>query len=60
MKYFWGVCEKVRFLFYSDSKIKQTSIDLYLNVSWLIQKGSLLTSTLNGTKGTLWLILKEC
>lgn len=59
MKYFWGVCEKVRFLFYSDSKIKQASIDLYLTVSWLIQRGPLLTSTLNRMKDTLWLIWKS-
>lgn len=44
IKYFWGVWETVRFLFYCDTKIKQVSIDLYLIVSWLIQRGSLLTS----------------
>lgn len=59
MKHFWGVYEKVRFLFYSDTNLKEVSIVLYLIVSWLIQRGSLLTSIHSGTKDTLWLVLKE-
>lgn len=43
-KLFWGVCEKGRFLFYSDIKIKQVSTDWYLIVSWVVQRVSIFTS----------------
>lgn len=41
---FWGVCEKGRFLFYSDIKIKQVSTDWCLIVSWVVQRDSIFTS----------------